>query len=158
MGIEVAAALTLGDLQDTGDTIVNRIMGTSRPKPLYMIRTKSVVGTGIAAVLNYGSPPVGSAWQIRYITLFGSDDHTAIPGMTASLYVGDPSNLSLMSLRITGLAIPSTTFISRDALWIRPNEGMCLNLPLAISTGQMIGANIAIEEWKEQDTQRNTGK
>lgn len=158
MNLDVAAAISIGDLHEQSEDIVTRVLGAPSPRPFYLSRTAAFKGVGAAHILNLQAPPSGSIWQVRCITMFGNDDHTVVANLLAALYTGDPQNLSLASLKVVGLAIPSTTFIPDTAIWCHPNENVCINFSDVIPAGQMVGANIVVEEWKERDVSRNSGK
>lgn len=145
------------ELAAMGSSILGAI-GPPDPRPLYLSRAMQALGDGInpTVTVDIGSPPVGSIWQLRVATVFGFDDHTVVSGVTCGLYCGDPYNLSLASLKMTGLIIPSTTFIPDTAIWCHPNENVVLfatgSAPIA--AGQQIGMCLTVEEWLEQDVSR----
>jgi hypothetical protein len=97
-------------------------------------------------------------WQVTYITLFGSDDHTAIAAFVAGLYTGNPSSLSLNNLIIPGLAFPSATQISDDVLWIHSNENLCVQTGSATAAGQQLGGNAVVLEWRESEITQRSGR
>jgi len=151
----ISAGISIGDIEKVADGIVGRLK--DEPRPFYLSRTASATGTGAIVFLDLGAPPTGSIWQIRCITLFGNDDHTVVSSVTGSLYTGDYLNLSLASLKVTGLSFPSTTFIPDTAIWCHPNENLVIATSAIISAGQQVGANVVVEEWKERDVSRSLG-
>jgi hypothetical protein len=128
------------------------------PRPFYLSRTDTDVSSGGIVQIDLGAPPVGSIWQLRYITLFGNDDSTVIGGVSAALYCGTPSNLTLAQLKVPGLAIPSLTFIPDTCIWCHPSENLVIKTSTVVTAGQQIGATVGIEEWRQRDVSRLGGK
>lgn len=166
--VAVSAALSIGDVEKVGDSVVDRV--NRKPKPNYIRRSASfniatpmAMGAGGGFInqsggltLDIGAPPTSRIWQIRVATLFGNDDHTVVSAATMSIYVGDPLNPGLHSLLVTGLAIPSTTFFPDTCLWCHPNENIFLVSNTAIQ--QQVGVNVAIEEWVEREVSNSSGR
>lgn len=155
LSANVSAGIQLGDVEKLVDGAVDRIK--SDPKPFYLTRVAAAIGTGAVIRLDLGAPPTGSIWQVRVITLYGTDDHTAVSSVVGALYTGNSDNLTLASLKITGMAFPSTTFIPDTAIWCHPNENLVLQTSAVISAGQQVGVNVTVEEWKEHQVSRNSG-
>lgn len=146
----------------TGDELkqgVGKILGAmpSDPRPIYSFRTDTEIGTGSTMVIDLGSPPVGSIWQLRYVTLFGNDDNTTVAGVTMGLYCGNPTQLSLAQLKIPGLAVCSFTVIPDTCIWCHPNENLVLRSSGVVNLGQQIGGIIGVEEWLQRDVSRLGG-
>lgn len=159
MQASLEAGISIGDVEKVGDSIVDRLGRREDPRPFYLTRVDAKVGDGVNPVtLSFYSPPTGSIWQVRSITTFGTDDHTVVASVVCALYAGDRLNLSLASLKVVGLTIPSTTFIPDTAIWCHPTEELVIITSGVIASGQNIGANIVVEEWKEKDVSRNSGR
>lgn len=155
-GAEIDLA-TGDELRDVGKSILSAMPG-DEPRPIYLSRADTDISNGGIVQIDLGAPPVGSIWQLRYITLFGNDDSTAIGGIVCALYCGDPANLSLAQLKLTGLAIPSATFIPDTCIWCHPNENVVVKTSASVTLGQQVGAIIGIEEWRQRDVSRLGGK
>jgi len=173
LDLEVSASITVGELEKALDDYGQK-HHKHEPKPFYMSRTATGIGRTVTAtdlgvvILDCLAPPTGSIWQVRSITTFGIDAFTAVTvdgtpagvKVFAALYVGDSLNLNLAGLKITGLAIPSTTYVPDTVMWCHPNENLVIQVgtPGAVpQPGQQVGVNINIEEWRERDVSRMTG-
>jgi hypothetical protein len=145
------------------DNVSSKLLGAierrdNDPRPIYLSRSGAVIGTGAAAIVDVGRPPVGSIWQLRYITIFGNDSFTVVSGLTCSLFCGDPVSPSLAQLKLTGLAAPSATFIPDTCIWCHPTDSVFLTTSIALPAGQQLGANLGIEEWLLRDVSRLSGR
>jgi hypothetical protein len=156
-GAEVDLA-TGEELENVSSRLLGAIDRNTEPRPIYLSRSNTLIGSGVAGVVDLGRPPVGSIWQLRYITLFGNDDHTVVGGMTCALYCGDPVAPSLAQLKLTGLAVPSATFIPDTCIWCHPTDNVFVATSTTVTAGQQIGATIGIEEWLQKDVSRLSGK
>lgn len=164
----VSAGISIGDIEKIVDGAVGALSRPD-PRPFYFTRAASVISTGAAgSVLNFFGPPTGSLWQIRFITTFGSDAYTslnngaspAVP-LLGALYAGDPSTSpSLAQLLATGFQFPSTTFFPDTTVWCHPNQSLFVVTGggYTPSAGQQIGAVVGLEEWREEDVSRNSGR
>jgi hypothetical protein len=152
----VSAGFSIGDVEKVVNDAVSPLH--HKPRPLYIRRSASAIGTGAVVTLDLGAPPNGSIWQVRVATLFGSDDHTTISNLTGALYTGDAANPSLASLHVTGLAFPSTTTFPDTAMWCHPNENLILVTSGTVDAAQQVGINVTVEEWKEHEVSRNSGR
>lgn len=152
----VSAGIQIGDVEKVVGNAVDKL--SHKPKPLYLPRSAAVIGAGSIAVLDLGSPPVGSVWQVRCITLYGADDHTVLASTVFAVYTGDSLNAGLHSLRIPGLAIPSVTFIPDTGFMVHANESLFIQSSTSIAAGQQVGCNILLEEWKEHEISRSSGR
>src|SRR5690242_7120308 len=140
--------LATGDeLKNATSSILSALPG-DEPRPIYLSRADTDISLGGIVQIDLGAPPVGSIWQLRYITLFGNDDSTAIGGIVCALYCGDPANLSLAQLKLTGLAIPSATFIPDTCIWCHPNENVVVKASAVVAAGQQVGAIVGFENWR----------
>lgn len=158
LGVDAELDIATGDeLRQSTDSILGAVRDADA-RPIYTSRTNVVVGTGALAIIDLGSPPVGSIWQLRLITIFGNDDHTVVSGVTASLYCGDPAGLNLTQLVLTGLPIPSSTFIPDTCVWCHPQANVVIATSAAVLAGQQVGATIVVEEWRQKDVSRLTGR
>lgn len=155
-GAEVDLA-TGEELQNVSSNILGAL-DRSDPRPIYLSRSNTIIGAGVSGVIDLGRPPVGSIWQLRYITLFGNDDHTVVAGISAALYCGDPVATSLAQLKLTGLAFPSATFIPDTCIWCHPTDNVFVATSAAVTAGQQLGATIGVEEWLQRDVSRLSGK
>lgn len=159
--IQAGAELDIasGDELKSGVGSILGALPRDEPRPIYLSRSDTDISDGTNIMqIDLGFPPTGSIWQLRYITLFGNDDHTAIGGLTAALYCGSPQNLSLAQLKLTGMAIPSATFIPDTCIWCHPTENVVVRLSAAATINQQIGAIIGIEEWRQKDVSRLGGQ
>lgn len=178
LDLDVSASITLGDLNQALDQYGEK-HHRSDPKPFYMSRTASGNGAatnspgsgnpgdGVPLILDCLAPPTGSIWQVRSITMFGNDAFTSVFNNLASptpifaaLFVGDSLNLNLAGLKITGLAVPSTTYVPDTVMWCHPNENLIVQVGtpgFVLAAGQQVGVNINIEEWRERDVSRMNG-
>ncbi len=150
--------LATGDeLKGATNSILSALPG-DEPRPIYLTRVDTTVSTGGVVQLDLGAPPVGSIWQIRFVTMFGNDESTVVGGITGALFCGDPANLSFAQLRVPGMAIPSLTFIPDTCMWCHPNEDLVIKTSAVVTSGQQIGAVVGIEEWRQRDVSRLGGK
>lgn len=159
--IQAGAELDLAsgdELKGVSSQLLGAIERNSEPRPIYLSRSNTVVGAGGLATLDLGAPPTGSIWQLRFITLFGNDDHTVLGGLSCALYCGDGASLSFAQLKMTGLAVPSITFIPDTCIWCHPTENVCITTSTTLSSGQQLGACLGIEEWLMRDVSRLSGK
>lgn len=161
LDVQVGASITIGDVERVADSMVDRLRPHSDPKPFYMSRTDARISDGTNPILlDLLAPPTGSIWQLRSITMFGIDAFTVVENVFCAVFVGDLLNLSLAGLKVTGLAIPSTTYVPDTVMWCHPNENLVVQvgMPGAVPVaGQQVGVNIGIEEWRERDVSRSTG-
>lgn len=156
-GAEVNMA-TSDELEGVADRILGA-MPKDDPRPIYLSRSDTDIADGTnVPIIDLGGPPVGSIWQLRCITTFGNDDNTVIGGTTCALYCGDPTSPSLAQLKLTGLTIPSATFIPDTCIWCHPNEHVFIRLSAAPGAGQQVGGIITVEEWRQRDVSRLGGK
>lgn len=159
LGVGAEVDIATGDeLRESTGSILGAIQADNEPRPIYMSRSNVDIGDGVNGLIDLGAPPVGSLWQLRLITLFGNDDHTVVAGLTAALYCGNPTNLSLSQLVLTGLPIPSSTFIPDTCVWCHPQANVVIATSAAVSAGQQVGATIVIEEWRQRDVSRLGGR
>lgn len=166
LDLDVSASLSIGDIEQALDNYGHK-HHRDEPKPFYMSRTASANGNGTAPViLDCLAPPTGSIWQVRSITMFGIDAFTTLKdsggtnSIFAALFVGDSLNLNLAGLKITGLAVPSTTYVPDTVMWCHPNENLIVQVGTTgsvLAAGIQVGVNIAIEEWRERDVSRMNG-
>jgi hypothetical protein len=159
MTIKAGAELDLAsadELKSATDRILGAMPGVE-PRPIYLTRSDAEISTGGFVRLELGSPPVGSIWQLRFITTFGNDDHTAVGGITVAVYCGNPANLALSQLKLTGMAIPSVTFVPDTCMWCHPSETLIVQTSAVVTAGQQVGAIIGIEEWLQKDVSRLSG-
>lgn len=159
--IQAGAELDLAsgdELKGVSSQLLGAIERNAEPRPIYLSRSNTVTGTGALATVDLGSPPTGSIWLLRFITLFGNDDHTVIGGLTCSLYCGDAAALSFAQLKLTGLAVPSSTFIPDTCMWCHPTENVCVTTSAVLAAGQQLGACVGIEEWLIRDVSRLSGR
>lgn len=156
--LEAHIGIGIGDLDQLGDKIVDRVNGHRKAKPFYLTRSAALIGTGKIITLDLGTPPTGSIWNVRGIALFGNDDHSAIAsGITCSLYVGNASSLTLAGLRVPNMPIPFAQYVSPWALMCHPTENLIVLTSGIALAGQQVGANISVEEWREHDISRSIG-
>jgi hypothetical protein len=161
MGLELDASLgiTLGDFTTGLDKLGDRL-DKREPRPIYSTLTKSRIykSTDTAPFgLDLGSPNVGYIWQLRFVTMFGNDDHTVLSGISASVYAGDFYNPTLANLKIVGAPIPSTQYVPDTVMWVHPGESLYVLTSTTPTVGQQIGANIGVEIWRERDVSMNAG-
>lgn len=130
-----------------------------RPKPLYLRRTAAAVSDGVRApVLDCGTPPTGSLWQIIGLTLFGTDSFTTVAGVTGSVFTGNASQLGMAGLLFPTLSIPTFMNLSDKVFWVHSNENVCLLLSGPGVAGQQFGMNVRLLEWKEAEISHRTGR
>lgn len=163
MTIQAGAKLDLA----SGEELSNGFEGihaalSHEPKPIYLTKPQvfeptTANGGAQIVLLDFGSPPSGSIWQIRFVTTFGNDDSTVIASTVASLYCGSINNLSLSQLRIVGIPIPATTYTPDTVMWCHPTETIVVKSSVAIPLGQQFGAVVGLEEWLEPDVSRGNG-
>lgn len=159
LGVGAEVDIATGDeLRDSTASILGAVREDTEPRPIYMSRSNVDIGDGVNGIIDLGAPPVGSLWQLRLITLFGNDDHTVVAGMTAAMYLGNPASLSLAQLVLTGLAIPSATFIPDTCVWCQPQANVVVATSIAVPAGQQVGATVVIEEWRQRDVSRIGGR
>jgi hypothetical protein len=183
MGLDLQASvgITLGDIQAESDRIIEGLRPHADPRPFYLSRTATAYQldtTGVAPVtLDLGAPPTGSIWQLRAIITFGSDAFTGVNNsattpvpLLCALFTGDSLNLSLATLKIPSLPFPFIKYVPDTCLWCHPNENLVIQtMGLAPGTtagtvgagpvlGQQIGCNVVVEEWKERDVSRDSGR
>lgn len=154
IGAEVDIA-TSDELRGAHDDLYKRLKGLA-VKPIHNTITASITVAAGATVIDLGHPPSGRLWEIRSLTLAGSDDHTAVNG-AAALYVGDSNNVSLAQMRVPGLSIPSYTPFPGDGLWAYSSEAVFVNL-FAVAVGQGVMATCGILEWRLADATQMSGK
>jgi len=166
LDLDVSASLSIGDIEQALDNYGHK-HHREDPKPFYMSRTATGNGNATSPViLDCLAPPTGSIWQVRSITMFGTDAFTTLKdsggtnSIFAALFVGDSLNLNLAGLKITGLAVPSTTYVPDTVMWCHPNENLIVQVGTTgsvLAAGVQVGVNIAIEEWRERDVSRMNG-
>lgn len=155
---QFSAGISIGDIQDIVDGAVDKLRPQADPRPFYLTRAQSTVSNGTLDVLVMGAPPTGSLWQLRWITTFGADWFTPIAGATSAVFTGDPTdNPSLAQVALVGVPVPGTTYIPDTTTWCHPNQNLFV-LVKGATSGVQIGCNIGIEEWRECDVSRNSGR
>jgi hypothetical protein len=169
--VQVSAGLTVGDLEQHADRVIDGLRRDD-PRPFYLSRSGAAVGDGVNAVtLDLGAPPTGSIWQLRAVIMFGADAFTTpnngagtpLP-VVAALYTGDSLNLSLATLKLPLLLIPATRYVPDTCMWCHPNENLVIQTSVngtqygLPQLGQQIGCNVVVEEWKEKDVSRSSGR
>lgn len=169
-GLQVAAnvGISIGEIETLVNGAVDQLRPQSDPRPFYLTRAATAIGNGTGpAVLNLFGPPSGSLWQIRFITTFGSDAYTTVtdsadPGVPVlgALYAGDPeTSPSLAQLLLLGFQFPSTTYVPDTTMWCHPNQSLFITTGGAqVQSGQQVGCVAGIEEWRESDVSRNSGR
>lgn len=174
MGLDLQASvgITLGDIQAESDRIIEGLRPHADPRPFYLSRTQTGYADGVnPVILDLGAPPTGSIWQLRAVITFGNDSFTPVVDgagtplpVLASLFTGDSLNLSMATLKLPALPIPFVKYVPDTCMWCHPNENLVIltssagtasGLPLA---GQQIGCNVVVEEWKERDVSRDSGR
>lgn len=155
LAVEAEVSLSVGGVHDAVHGALKKHHG-EKPKPSYLRRAASVISDGSHLnVLDFGAPPSGRLWQVTYVTLFGSDDHTVVATIVGAVYTGNPNSLALGGLIIPSLPFPSATQISDDVLWVHSNENLCVQTSVSGALGQQLGGNVVILEWREAEiTQR----
>jgi hypothetical protein len=155
LDLEVSAGISIGDIEKG---VGNALSHHREPRPIYTFRSQAKVSTGgVVTLENLGAPPTGSIWQVRCITCYGNDFSSVVTGVTLALIIGNPDNPSLTGLKVTGLAVPSTTFIPDTAIWCHPNEALIIQSGGVVTANQQIGVNVTVEEWREADVSRSSG-
>lgn len=100
-------------------------------------------------------PSHGTMWYIRRIVVMGANDSTVITNLTASLYVGDHTNLLPSQCVVTGLQIPFTQFVTTNAAPVRSGESVYVNFTAAGAiTAQPVVATILVEEFDDRVKER----
>jgi hypothetical protein len=133
--------------------------GESRPRPSYLRRSNALLADGTHIVtLDVGSPPTGRMWQVIGITLFGTDDHTAVATVVGAVYIGNANQLSLSSMVVPNLVFPSYQQLSDKVLWVHPNENLCVQTSVAGTAGQQYGVNFSILEWRDHEISQRFGR
>lgn len=157
--IKAGAELDLasGDELKQGVSSILNAMPRDDPRPIYTFRSDTDVSDGGFMQIDLGSPPTGSMWQLRYITTFGNDDHTALGGVAFALYCGNPANLSLAQLKVPGLTVPSITFVPDTCIWCHPSENLVARSSAVVTVGQQVGVIVGVEEWRQRDVSRLGG-
>jgi hypothetical protein len=170
MSVQLQAGVNfaLGDIQDIADGMVSKLMPQRDPRPFYYTRAATATSNGTAAsVLNFFGPPTGSLWQLRFVTTFGSDAFTPVASganppvpTLGALFAGDPeTSPSLAQLLLVGLQFPSTTYVPDTTTWCHPNQSLFIVTGGYVPpNGQQLGAVVGIEEWREEDVSRNSGR
>lgn len=156
--LEAEVGLTIDGMHDAVHGALKK-HHNERAKPSYLRRAAAALSDGVNLnVLDLGAPPNGRMWQVIYLTLYGTDDHTAVATIVGGVYVGNPSSLSLPGLVIPSLAFPSSTQLSDKVLWVHSNENLCVKTSIAGTAGQQLGVNASILEWRDHEISMRTGR
>lgn len=151
--------VTSDELTSAVDDIETRLRRKPQPKPLIPSPRTGSFSTADSAtvpfIIRLGSPPIGSVWDILGITVAGTDDSTTVSGKVA-LYIGDHANVSLISLRVPALVIPSYTTIGKDRIFCQPSEYMFANVT-GVANNQQIVVIVQVAEWKQNEKLRSAG-
>lgn len=178
--LQASAGISLGDITDLVDGAVDQLRPQSDPRPFYLSRAATVTADGVKTqfILPVGTPPTGSLWQVRWVTTFGVDpytplgDYETIGGVAdtfaplqAAMYAGDPTTSPSMAMvMLVGLTFPVTRYVPDTTMWCHPNQtlflvtGTASGVTYVPSAGQQIGCTVGIEEWRECDVSRNSGR
>lgn len=173
-GLQVAASvgITIGEVEalvngaigDLSSSLAGEIAGA---RPIYFTRAAALTSDGSnPTVLSISGPPTGSLWQIRFITTFGIDAYTPVQDgssppnpMTGALYAGDPTGTpSLAQLLLVGFQFPQTLYVPDTTMWCHPNQELFVVTGNYIPPSQQIGMVAGIEEWREADVSRHSGR
>lgn len=114
-------------------------------------------GNGQPVMFDFGSPPVGNLWMIRSVTIYGGNPFTVVEAFTCSLFTGDVYNFSVATLHITQMVIPSTVYVPDSAIVCHPGDNVIISTSKSVDNGQNIGANISVEEWRQDELIRECG-
>jgi hypothetical protein len=170
MSVQLQAGVnfSLGDIQDIADGMVSKLAPKQDPRPFYYTRAATAYSDGTdQPVLNFFGPPTGSLWQIRFVTTFGTDAFTSVASganppvlMLGALFAGDPeTSPSLAQILLTGFTFPSTTYVPDTTTWCHPNQSLFIVTGAFVPpSGAQVGAVVGIEEWRESDVSRNSGR
>jgi hypothetical protein len=172
--LQASAGISIGDISELIDGAVDQLRPQPDARPFYFTRAATVYADGVnnAFVLGFGGPPSGSLWQIRWVTTFGSDAFTplassaspAVP-LQGAMFAGDPvTSPSLAQILLTNITFPITRYVPDTTTWCHPNQDLFITTGIASgasytpTAGQQIGAVVGIEEWREADVSRNSGR
>lgn len=126
MGFEIGAAVELGLGQL--DTINRNLKALRDVRPVYKMVGSSIVqqGAGPDFVQVRSSPAVGRVWNVLSLGVFGADDHTAVGGASAVFYATRSFITAapgpLIDVISSPLSVPSTTWFSRQVVWVDSSE------------------------------------
>lgn len=98
-----------------------RLVGEQRPIRRKAVGSLTSPGTAPFVIeLVPQGPSVGRLWEITQVIALGSDDHTALAGVTVSWYLSDPANQDLTDVFYPGMAVVGEQHFSRGVVWQHP--------------------------------------
>jgi hypothetical protein len=92
-----------------------------------LAKTATVPAGASALWIPIAGPTDPVVWDVRSLTLVGSDDHTPVANVQAAVYVGQGQGPNLPDLVWTGLTVPSSTRWSAQVVGLH-HENLSLNL------------------------------
>jgi hypothetical protein len=154
MSINLGAELDIAtgqELAETSADLKSEMRKGWSAKPIYDSRASAAMSPGVAEwFMDLGSPDVGRIWNVLGVTIFGSDDSTAVGAAKVSLYFGDSDTPSITGLRVPNMACPSFQSFSDKVLWCHSTANVVIGVT-GVAAAQQIGALVHIANWRESD-------
>lgn len=114
----------------------------------------------VNTIVQVGSPPVGSAWNVLGFSICGEDDNVASTAGTVSLYIGGvpaSGNPSLAQLRRPALTIPSAQDLNGKTYWCASGQYVFFKLTAIAGITAFVG-NVFIAEYRLNEVVSRVGR
>lgn len=139
-----------------------RVIGAlRRPAPRQAIRRRRMASAVMPAagplVLDLDGPPADSMWSLIHVVITGADDHTAVAGASAALYVGgEPPAINagnvanwlppLGDLLQPGIAVPGYWAFSKETVYAHFGDSVFV-VVYGAAAGTNLSAVARVHEW-----------
>ena len=118
--LQVGAELDIATGQEVRDAMSElgqQICFPVTPRRVY--QAASIAG-GLAGslLIEVGRPTTPVTWDVRHLVVLGADDHTALAGVTAAVYVGQAAQgqVSLLDCVWQGITVPGSERWNKELL------------------------------------------
>lgn len=163
ISFDVGAKLDIATGKEVTDGF-DRLDGLlQKGRPRYLLQSKGVGGLSgtVNTIVEVGSPPVGSVWNVLGYTLVGDTDSTQSTAGTVALYIGDPPNAggppTLSQVRVTRLSVPFYGEFSENVQWCTPGDVVFFNLAGITGLTLFVGS-VFVAEYHADDILSRVGR
>lgn len=150
------------ELSDGFDDLKDFLDKGKQGLPRYFVQVGTANGLSgtVNEVVEVGSPPVGSVWNVLGFAICGENDFVASSAGTVALYIGGmpaTGTPSLADLRRPGLTVPAAQDLNDKTYWCASGQSIFFNLAGITGLAAFVG-NVFIAEYRQNDVVSRVGR
>lgn len=141
--LQVGAELDIAtgqEVQDAIDSLEQKLTFPVLPRRIYQAAATAAGGLAGSFLIEVGHPNTPVFWDVRHLVVLGADDHTALTGVNASVYVGQAvqGQVSLLDCAWQGIPVPGSARWNKELI-VAHNERLYVLL-----TGTNVQVNFLV--------------